>query len=261
MVDLYAFLFTTKKCRALIGFILISGNICFAQENIRFERISVNEGLSQSDVKSIAQDNFGFLWVGTRDGLNKYDGFEFSRYGREENDSSTLFFNQILDIQVDLIGNIWIGSTGGISIYNYQKDKFQNFFPADRELQDADINHILLTGEHTALLSTSKGLVSFDLKQRKFYFDLELISFKDLRVSCAYQTQEHGLWVGTEKGLFIKASTHAGWVNLLENNSVHNIYFDRNGKVYLCASTGLFSYDLKKKISRANNLASRCCSD
>jgi ligand-binding sensor domain-containing protein len=139
-------------------FIWALGNSCFGQENIRFERLTVNEGLSQSDVKSMVQDRFGFLWVGTRDGLNKYDGLEFRKYSQKKNDSTSIQFNQILDLETDSVGNIWIGSTGGISIYNYSKDNFQNFFPTDKELQSTDINDILLTGKNTALLSTSKDL-------------------------------------------------------------------------------------------------------
>jgi signal transduction histidine kinase/ligand-binding sensor domain-containing protein len=247
MADLYIFCFKIKSWRTLVAFIFISNNFCFAQENIRFERISVNEGLSQSDVKSFVQDKFGFLWVGTRDGLNKYDGVEFRKYTRNKSDSTSLYFNKILDLEMDLSGDIWISSTGGISVYDYQKDKFQNFFPSDKALQDADINHILLTGENTALLSTSKGLINFDRKQRKFFIDQDLALFKDMQVSNAYLTPDDGIWVGTGKGVFIKSSAHSGWARLLENNSIQNMYFDKNGKVYFSASTGLFSYDLKKK--------------
>jgi signal transduction histidine kinase/ligand-binding sensor domain-containing protein len=243
----HPFLFKIKRWNALFCVILILGNLCVAQENIRFERISVNDGLSQSDVKSFVQDKFGFLWIGTRDGLNRYDGFEFRRYNRQTDDSTSLYFNQILNLQVDPAGNIWIGSMGGISIYNYNKDDFQNFFPAEKELQHADINHILLTGETTALLSTSKGLVKFDQKQKLFYVDQDLISFKGMRVLYSYQSREHGLWVGTDRGVFVKASDQSGWVRLLENNSVQHIYADLNGKVYLSASGGLFTYDLKKR--------------
>jgi signal transduction histidine kinase/ligand-binding sensor domain-containing protein len=247
MLDLYTFCFKIKSWLALIAFILISNNFCFAQENIRFERISVNEGLSQSDVKSFVQDKFGFLWVGTRDGLNKYDGVEFRKYTRNKNDSTSLYFNKILDLEIDLSGNIWISSTGGISIYDYRKDNFQNFFPADKALQDVDINHILLTGENTALLSTSKGLISFDRKQRRFFVDQDLALFKGMQVSNTYLTPDQGIWVGTDKGVFMKSSGHSGWVGLLEDNSIQHMYFDRNGKVYFSASKGLFSYDLKKK--------------
>src|SRR5687767_14154129 len=151
MIDILIFLFwKKKKWIILLDFLFISANLCLAQENIRFKRISVNEGLAQSDVKCMIQDNFGFLWIGTRDGLNKYDGLEFSRFGRKKNDSTSLQFNQILDLQVDQSGDIWIGSIGGISVYNYRTDNFQNFFLASPDLQGVEINHILLTGEHTA---------------------------------------------------------------------------------------------------------------
>jgi signal transduction histidine kinase/ligand-binding sensor domain-containing protein len=206
----------------------------------------VNEGLSQADVKSLVQDKFGFLWIGTRDGLNKYDGVEFHKYSVDKGDSAALHFNQILDLQTDLSGNIWIGSTGGLSIYNYGKDHFQNFFLADKELQDADINHILLTGTHTALLSTSKGVISFDLKKRIFFIDQALMSFKGMRVSYACQTPENGLWIGTDSGVFIRASGQSGWARLLEDHSIQHISFDSNGKVYLSSSRGLFQYDLEK---------------
>jgi signal transduction histidine kinase/ligand-binding sensor domain-containing protein len=247
MADPYTFFFHTKRWMALFGFVLISVNFCVAQENIRFERLSVNEGLSQSDVKSFVQDKFGFLWIGTRDGLNKYDGSEFHRYTQRKNDSTSLQFNQILDLEIDSSGNIWVGSAGGISIYNYRKDNFQNFFFTGNELKDTDVNHILLTGEHTALLSTNKGLVNFDMKRRKFFTDPDLKLFKDMRVFRACQTPEHGLWVGTDRGVFIKASVQSSWISLLEDNSVSDIDFDPNGKVYLSGSKGLFRHDLKKK--------------
>src|SRR5688500_17970165 len=94
MIDVLTFLFEVKKRSILPCLLLITYNLCLAQENIRFERISVNEGLSQADIKSIVQDKLGFLWVGTRDGLNRYDGAKFIRYNRRENDSTSLYFNQ-----------------------------------------------------------------------------------------------------------------------------------------------------------------------
>src|SRR5688500_11014601 len=175
MVGSYILLLRIKKWKALVGFILISCSLCVAQENIRFERISVNDGLSQSDVRSMVQDKFGFLWIGTRDGLNKYDGFEFTLYNRKENDSTSLYFNQIFDIEIDSSGDMWIGSAGGISIYNHRKNSFQNFFPTHSDLQDADVNHILVTGQNAALLSTSKGLVSFDRNGGRFFFDRSMM--------------------------------------------------------------------------------------
>src|SRR5260370_40229866 len=102
MRGLHPIFFQTKKWIRIIGFLLLSESLCFAQENIRFERISVIEGLPQSDVKRIVQDKFEFIWIGTRDGLNKYDGLNFWQYDRKKNDSSSLRSNPILMFQVDL---------------------------------------------------------------------------------------------------------------------------------------------------------------
>lgn len=195
----------------------------------------------------MVQDRFGFLWIGTRDGLNKYDGLEFSRFGRKMDDSTSLQFNQILDLQLDQYGNIWIGSAGGISIYNYRKDSFQNFFPEEPGLAEIEVNHILLTTGHIALLSTNKGLVSFDRDQGKFFIDPGLLSFKNIRVLCTYRSDEHGLWIATDKGLFIQSPGQPGWIQRLNDIGVNDIHADANGKAYLSTSNGLFSCDLTKK--------------
>lgn len=248
MVGRYTFLFQQNPgWRVLVGFMLMSVNLCFSQENIRFERLSVNEGLSQADVKSMVQDKFGFLWIGTRDGLCRYDGHGFRRYNRRENDTTSLYFNQIFDLAEDASGNLWIGSAGGISIYDYQKDSFQNFSPEDIGLRDAEVNHILVTGEHTALLSTNKGLISFDRKKNIFVTDPDLELFKGKRVLKTCQNPEQGMWIATEKGVFIRRSVNSGWARLLADYSVHDIHFDPNGNVYLAASNGLFNYDPEQR--------------
>lgn len=201
------FYFRLQRWSILLAFLLVAGNLCMAQENIRFERISVNEGLTQADVKSMVQDKFGFLWVGTRDGLNKYDGYEFTRFNREETDSTSLQFNQILDLQMDSAGDIWIGSTGGISIYNYQTNSFQNFFLSTKEWQSVDINHILLAHNQQAILCTTKGILNFDRKLGRFMTDPQFERFKQMRVWHAQQNDEYGLWVGTDQGVFINTLT------------------------------------------------------
>lgn len=248
MISPFVFFAEEKKWMPLATFILIFVNVCVAQENVRFERISVNEGLSQSDVKTMVQDQFGFLWVGTRDGLNRFDGFQFLRYDRDQDDSTSLYFNQILDLATDSSNNIWIGSTGGISIYHYVKNRFENFLPRNPEFQGIEVYHILVTSKNTALLSTNKGVVNFDKEQRRFFISEEILLFKNMHAYYAWESPSHELWVATDQGVFIKSPARNDWVRHLNDHRVYHIHGDPNGKAYLSTSTGLFTCDLEKKV-------------
>ncbi|HEU5292061.1 MAG TPA: two-component regulator propeller domain-containing protein [Cyclobacteriaceae bacterium] len=241
----------------LLNLLLLTANLGLGQENIRFERISVNEGLSQSDVKCLVQDRLGLLWIGTRDGLNRYDGLEFSRFDRKKNDPTAIQFNQILDLQMDQLGDIWIGSIGGISIYNYKRNSFDNFFFEDTDLSDAEVNHIFLTGKHTALLSTNKGLISFDRRKGKFFLDSNLVDFKNATILCTHQSLEFGLWIATNKGIFIKTPGQNNWLHLLNDNSVYDIDIEPNGTAYISASNGLFKYTVKRNLLAKINIPAK----
>ncbi len=89
----------------------------------RFEHLTIEDGLSQSLVYAIAQDHDGFVWVGTSDGLNRYDGYGFRIYNHRLGDSLSLSGNQIQSLYVDSNGNLWAGA-GGVNLYDRQRDSF-----------------------------------------------------------------------------------------------------------------------------------------
>ncbi len=80
---------------------------------LRFERFSLEDGLSQNSVLSLMQDKSGFLWIGTQDGLNRYDGYSFTVFKNDAEDSTTLSHNSILSLFEDAQGQLWIGTWGG----------------------------------------------------------------------------------------------------------------------------------------------------
>ena len=82
-------------------------------QDIKFEHISVEDGLSHGTVFCIIQDSQGFMWFGTADGLNKYDGYKLTVYRHDPADSSTLSSNRIRDIYEDHSGTLWIATAGG----------------------------------------------------------------------------------------------------------------------------------------------------
>ena len=91
---------------------------------IEFTHLGAHEGLSQSWVKSICQDKYGFMWFGTNDGLNKYDGYTFTVYKNDPHDEGTISNNGISSIYEDKKGNLWIGTENGLNLYDRDKDRF-----------------------------------------------------------------------------------------------------------------------------------------
>ena len=82
--------------------------------SVRFEHLSVEDGLAHSEVWAIAQDHLGFLWFGTQNGLSKYDGYSFKTYRHDPNDDSSLSDNYITSLFVDSEGMLWAGTLDGM---------------------------------------------------------------------------------------------------------------------------------------------------
>src|SRR5215217_539292 len=86
----------------------------FAQkQNLKFEHLDINAGLSQNHIMTILQDSRGFMWFATRDGLNKYDGYKFTIYKNDANNNNSISNNFISGIVEDRKGIIWIATRAG----------------------------------------------------------------------------------------------------------------------------------------------------
>src|SRR5687768_5958648 len=107
--------------KMLHAFLLCICCICpaLAQYNTaNFDHISVEDGLSQSEVYTILKDKQGFMWFGTVDGLNKYNGYNFIHYKHDPYDSTSLSNNQIHSVFEDKAGNLWVGTLDGLNKFN-----------------------------------------------------------------------------------------------------------------------------------------------
>lgn len=96
-------------------------------QKLKFERLSLEQGLSQSVVTCIVQDRQGFMWFGTMDGLNKYDGYEFVVYKHDPLDSTSLANNHITALYVDVSGALWIGTPEGLHRFDRIRERFIRF--------------------------------------------------------------------------------------------------------------------------------------
>lgn len=112
----------------IVTLLLLSGCFCLAQGDIRFSHLSMEDGLPNNTVNCIFQDSSGFIWIGTRGGLSRYDGNTIITFTHNENDSTTLANNQVVCIYEDTRHAIWIGTNFGLSKFNPVKKNFTNYY-------------------------------------------------------------------------------------------------------------------------------------
>jgi len=124
----------------VMGYKYILNFTCFlffsfyiSAQELQFNQISTNQGLSQGTVNCIIKDSQGFIWIGTNDGLNKYDGYEFKIYRHAFQDSTTLSSNKIYDLVEDNQGNLWIATRSGLNVYLRDRDYFVRYLASQPE--------------------------------------------------------------------------------------------------------------------------------
>ena len=115
--------------RILLVFPLLSFMATLVAQDVSFRHLAVEDGLSQNTINCIYQDHYGFLWFGTQDGLNCYDGYDFTVYRNNPNDSATLSHNWIWDILEDDSHNLWIATWNGLTKYDRVAKTFKSFLP------------------------------------------------------------------------------------------------------------------------------------
>jgi signal transduction histidine kinase/ligand-binding sensor domain-containing protein/DNA-binding response OmpR family regulator len=184
-------------------------SVAFPQErNIRFEHLSTDEGLSHSNVICIFQDSKGYMWFGTRDGLNRYDGYKFTIYKNNPQDKSSISANIIYDIIEDSKGNLWIATWGGgIDMFDPRKETFQNFHHVNNSNSIAGdyVNSLLQDKDGNLWIGTNnEGLDMLDMKTGKFahfVFDPKNVgSLGDNDVRKVYEDSDYNLWLATAQG-------------------------------------------------------------
>ena len=125
----------------------IEGNVT------RFERLGVEHGLSQGCVQSILQDRQGFLWIGTQDGLNKYDGYTFTVYRHDPSDQSSLSANIIYAILEDAEDALWLGTDRGLVRFDKRSEVFTPYRSIEEHQPDTD--RVIVR----AMLKDSQGML------------------------------------------------------------------------------------------------------
>jgi diguanylate cyclase (GGDEF)-like protein/PAS domain S-box-containing protein len=230
------------------------------QQDIKFEHLSLNEGLSQSTINAIFQDSHGFMWFGTQDGLNKYDGYRFTVYRHSPQDANSLSHNEIFAIYEDSTKTLWIGTSGGLNQFDRQHDNFKHYFHDPQNptsLSDNTISAIYEDDTGSLWIGTRhSGLNLFERQQNKFRrFKHEADNPNSLSHNSVwpiYQDKHGILWIGTDGGGLNKFEgqqiTHYQPDTQNPDSSViTSIYEDSTNTLWVGTMGGLHKFDRQRQ--------------
>jgi len=184
-------------------------SFCFSQSQPVFKKINQSIGLSNGRINSIVKEKNGYVWIGTNNGLNRFDGQTIKVYNKQ---NSAIGSNDISDIIIDRKNRIWIATLGGgLSYYNPHFDRFTNLKnnpKISKALQFNNVGALLEDSKGFIWLGTEKGLACLDPDKHQLVSFYNLFhdnqSQKSIGITSIYEDKNHNLWIGTfGNGLFI----------------------------------------------------------
>ena len=236
----------------LVGITVLThiNKLSYAQsKNLIFNNINIEQGISQSTIEDIFQDSEGYIWLGTNDGLNRYNGYEFKIYNYEEYQNS-ISHNGITDITEDKYGNIWVNTVSGVNKINKKTEKISNYTEINGKIKEDSTTEIIVTKDNNILVGTYEGLNIYNAKEDRF--DIILEQKDGILSSCIYSIDEDingNIWIGTELGLNKLSKDFKVLETYTSESEIYNIFCDdENGFVWAGSdSSGLLKIDTKTK--------------
>lgn len=231
----------------VIFLICCAAPISAKDDQLKFTSLTSMDGLSSNTVHAILKDRYGLLWFGTDDGLNKYDGTDFTVYRHNQADPASLRSNDISALHEDQLGQIWVGTVqGSLHLYDRQKD---TFIPINaNEIVSA------ITSDHKGEIwvATNSGLLTLNPVTHKItrFNERQHVAGQIAKgqILSLFQDKKKQMWIGTETGLylfdfrtsrFLPVSYKHGLAGS-DNSQVKAITDDKLGNIWIGTFNGLY---------------------
>lgn len=269
----FCFLLAVCKSRQPVSAPVPAGNLLASQDakitlggpppkgSLRFERLGIESGLSQSTVHAILQDKYGFLWIGTQDGLNRYDGYSFKVFRPDLEAPDSLSDRWITSLFEDSQGYLWIGTRqGGLNRYDPVTGKFTCYLHDSQDplsLSNNFVTAILENEKGELWVGTNSGLNLLERQTgrfQRFFSDPDIAgTLSSNLITTLFEDSRGILWIGTEDGRLNRynSATKAfrAYVQdpkrsaALKGNPITRIIEDHNGHLWIACYEGLSRFD------------------
>lgn len=245
-----------------------------AQQPMYFRHLTLQDGLSQNTIMTILQDSQGFVWLGSENGLNRYDGYEIVHYQRDRDDPSALQGDFIWQIAEDQNSDLWIATNdGGVARWERKTDRFYTY------QHDPDDPNSLASNSVRSLIVGAEGFIWIGLTdhglnvlnpetgevQRFAHDPYDEHSLSSNAVYAVHQDRAGSVWIGTDAGLNLYNPSNRGFLHYhhdpadsysLSSNLIRSVYEDKQGMLWV----GTYGGGLNR-LNRLSNQFTRYVAD
>jgi ligand-binding sensor domain-containing protein/signal transduction histidine kinase len=228
----------------------------------QFLHLGVDDGLSQNSVYCILQDRKGFMWFGTGDGLNRYDGYAFVHLRSRPSDTTTLADNTIRSLYEDIAGVLWVGTDKALHRFDRRNESFTRFMlhlPGSAQSAPISVSSMLEDQDGRFWIGSATGLFLFDRLLGRFDTIPGWIYGPNLsnNILTLHKDDPRTLWIGTRKGPRVLEMRNEGFVEVpipfyaqaLANAQVSSMLKGKNGITWFCTrEQGIMSVDPSRKV-------------
>jgi len=231
-----------------------------AQEKYQIEHINMEKGLSWTFVTAICQDEEGYIWIGTAQGLNRYDGYDIPTYWHDKFDASSISNSRIEALCLDKDGYLWIGTKDrGLNKFDKYNNRFERYVhdPADTcSLIGNTVRALVCDYDNNLWIGTARGLNRYSVQNNTFYrFTHDSSNIHSLsgdRISCLFLDSINNLWIGTDLSGLNKLNIETEKIirfvhdpenpNTISSNEIESIYEDKEGNIWIRTRDRLDKY-------------------
>ncbi len=239
----------TKWLVCLLLQLVAFGNVAQTDKNLRFHHLTISDGLSNNSVRCILQDSQGFMWFGTYNGLNRYDGYNFEVFRHQLREQYTIADNLINFLYEDSREELWIATNSGLSKYDRKYNRFISYDTFEGNI----INAIWEDGQKDLWLSSYNFIYKLDRNSNQF---TQYPPFTDAIITSAITLADNTFLIGTHKAGLFHIDFQAGKIkqylnnvkdkSTLCHNEITSLKLENDERVWVSTRNGLDVFNIEK---------------
>ena len=232
----------------ILTFSIISGQAVKIDDRLHFRYLTIEDDLTNNKVNVISQDNNGFIWIGTDEGLNRYDGYKLTAVRNPSLDTANSISDQISELHCDSKGKLWIGYNDRLEVLNMETNEFTNITYNGIAIEN--IQDIIQDENNNVWIGSAQGLYYYNLDSQELHFyNDENPNFSLIDIFSIIIDHKGNIWVGTHDfGAHIipANSNQVHHIKITRAFRVESLFEDDNNNVWIgTLNNGLFKYTLQ----------------